>query len=226
MSARNLILLVFALVAAVGTALLARSWIASERAAMSAEAEARAGARGGGDQAESWWRRPNLPAGRFVKAERFPLAGLAGRLGAGILHPARQALAGRAGRRGGARRHRRRRADHGRPPGQARRPRFHGGGARPGHARGVRRGHRHLGDFRFRVSRRPRRPSGDPRDPRRRRRRPQERPGHRNGAARRPRGRHRPARRRPEHDADRGAHRDLRGHAEAGRNHQRGAPPG
>jgi pilus assembly protein CpaB len=72
MSARNLILLAFALVAAVGTALLARSWIASERAAMSAgQRSAAAPASAPVATKQVLVAKTNLPAGRFVKASDF-----------------------------------------------------------------------------------------------------------------------------------------------------------
>ena len=68
MSARNLLLLVFALVAAVGTALVARGWINSERAAFNAGQKPTAAPTAAHYVLVA---KANLPAGRFVKPEDF-----------------------------------------------------------------------------------------------------------------------------------------------------------
>ena len=69
MSARNIVLLVFALVAAVGTALVARGWINAERnAAMQANQKPAAAPVVGQFVLVA---KANLPAGRFVKPEDF-----------------------------------------------------------------------------------------------------------------------------------------------------------
>ena len=69
MSARNIILVVFALIAALGTAMLARSWINSERAAALNAGQKPAAAPAPGQFVLV--AKANLPAGRFVKAEDF-----------------------------------------------------------------------------------------------------------------------------------------------------------
>lgn len=69
MSARNIILLVFALVAAIGTALVARGWINSERAAALQAGQKPAVAPVVGQYVLV--AKANLPAGRFVKPEDF-----------------------------------------------------------------------------------------------------------------------------------------------------------
>lgn len=69
MSARNIILLVFALVAAIGTALVARGWINAERnAALQANQKPAAAPVVGQFVLVA---KANLPAGRFVKPEDF-----------------------------------------------------------------------------------------------------------------------------------------------------------
>ncbi len=67
MSLRNILLLVFAIAAAGGTALVARGWMISERAAMSAQQKP-------APVVASQFvlvAKANLPAGRFVKADDF-----------------------------------------------------------------------------------------------------------------------------------------------------------
>jgi pilus assembly protein CpaB len=67
MSPRNIILIAIALIAAVGTALMARNWINAERAALAARQKTAP------VQASQYVlvAKANLPAGRFVKAEDF-----------------------------------------------------------------------------------------------------------------------------------------------------------
>lgn len=69
MSARNIVLLVFALIAAVGTALVARGWINAERAAMASKQP-----KPTNEPVAAQYvlvAKANLPAGRFVKPEDF-----------------------------------------------------------------------------------------------------------------------------------------------------------
>ncbi|HEY4135028.1 MAG TPA: Flp pilus assembly protein CpaB [Alphaproteobacteria bacterium] len=71
MSLRNVLLLVFALVAAAGTALVARGWMNSERAALAAHQKPAA------TEPTQYVlvAKTNLPVGRFVKAEDFTWQG-------------------------------------------------------------------------------------------------------------------------------------------------------
>jgi pilus assembly protein CpaB len=69
MSPRNIILLAFALVAALGTALLARGWINAERAALTASQKPATAPAVAAQYVLV--AKANLPAGRFVKPEDF-----------------------------------------------------------------------------------------------------------------------------------------------------------